>query len=346
MKKTITIIYSIAHFLVDLSCVILISNLVRNNMGDTANVAIAILIYDLVAFALQLPIGIIADKLNKNALIACIGCLLVAISYAFFKNGYIAAVVTGLGNALFHVGGGIDVLNISNKKAALSGIFVSTGAMGVFLGMQSYTYGFNMYFIPILLMLFMATILFILYTKIKDKVSNEEMIIPNLSKAEIFVIACLIITVCMRSYVGMILKFSWKTTFLIGLISTFAVIFGKMFGGIIGDRIGYKRISIISLGLSSILFLFGFDNMVCGLLAMLFFNMTMPITLTALSNILNNNKGMAFGMLTLALVIGALPAFFGLDKILFTPIRLFVAVLINAVILYIGIHQYTKLKEE
>ena len=332
MKKTITIIYSIAHFLVDLSCVILISNLVRNNMGDTANVAIAILIYDLVAFALQLPIGIIADKLNKNALIACIGCLLVAISYAFFKNGYIAAVVTGLGNALFHVGGGIDVLNISNKKAALSGIFVSTGAMGVFLGMQSYTYGFNMYFIPILLMLFMATILFILYTKIKDKVSNEEMIIPNLSKAEIFVIACLIIPILMQNQIG--------------LISTFAVIFGKMFGGIIGDRIGYKRISIISLGLSSILFLFGFDNMVCGLLAMLFFNMTMPITLTALSNILNNNKGMAFGMLTLALVIGALPAFFGLDKILFTPIRLFVAVLVNAVILYIGIHQYTKLKEE
>ncbi len=274
------------------------------------------------------------------------GCTLVAFSYLFYKYGIIAAIITGLGNALFHVGGGIDILNISNKKASLSGIFVSTGAMGVFLGTSSYTYGFNLYFIPILLMIIMAIILFVLYNKIKDKVNNEETIIPNLNSKQVFIIICLILTVCMRSFVGMILNFSWKTTFAIALISIIAVILGKMLGGIIGDRIGFKKISIISLGISSILFLFGFENMICGILAILFFNMTMPITLTALSNILNNNKGMAFGMLTVALVIGAVPTFFGFGDLIFTPLKLFVAVFINAIILYIGINEYTKLKEE
>ncbi len=72
MKKTITFIYSIAHFLVDLSCVILVSNLIKNNLNSEMSIFYVIIIYDIVAFALQLPIGIIADKLNKNAIVAAV----------------------------------------------------------------------------------------------------------------------------------------------------------------------------------------------------------------------------------------------------------------------------------
>ena len=71
MKK-ITFIYSIAHFLVDLSCVILVSNLIKNNLNSEMSIFYVIIIYDIVAFALQLPIGIIADKLNKNAIVAAV----------------------------------------------------------------------------------------------------------------------------------------------------------------------------------------------------------------------------------------------------------------------------------
>ncbi|MDR2189967.1 MAG: hypothetical protein LBP53_01965 [Candidatus Peribacteria bacterium] len=45
-----------------------------------------------------------------------------------------AVIITGLGNALFHVGGGSIALQLGHKKATLPGIFVSTGAMGIFLG--------------------------------------------------------------------------------------------------------------------------------------------------------------------------------------------------------------------
>ena len=72
MRKTTTFIYSIAHFLVDLSCIILVTNLVKNNLNSEISIFYTILIYDIVAFALQLPIGIIADKLNKNAIVAAI----------------------------------------------------------------------------------------------------------------------------------------------------------------------------------------------------------------------------------------------------------------------------------
>lgn len=233
MIKKIVSIYSIIHFIVDLSCAILVSNLVTQKMGAGTNLFIAILIYNFFAFAMQLPIGILADKINKNAICSAIGCILVAIAFGFANYGIISCFIAGIGNAMFHVGGGIDVLNISNKKATLSGIFVSTGAMGIFLGGKSASIGFDKYYIAILILLLSALLLIWLYKQIKDNVKNEKVIIPKLNKTEIIAITCLIITVIIRGYVGLILAFEWKSSFILALISIFAVVFGKMLGGII-----------------------------------------------------------------------------------------------------------------
>ena len=345
LNKKIVSIYSIIHFIVDLSCAVLVTNLVTQQMGPGINLFIAILIYNFFAFAMQLPIGIIADKLNKNAICSAIGCLVVAAAFGFSHLGIIACFIAGIGNAMFHIGGGIDVLNISNKKATFSGIFVSTGAMGIFLGSLSAKVGFNQYYFVILILLLSALLLFWLYSKIKNDVKNEIMIVPKLHLNEIIAIICLFITVCIRSYVGLILAFEWKSIFILAFISILSVIFGKMLGGIIGDKIGFSKISVISLAISAICFIFAFDNSVLGILAILFFNMTMPITLTALSNILNNNKGMAFGLLTLALFIGTLPVSFGYADYVFTPIGLFSITAISALILYYGIKKYIKFME-
>ena len=346
MNKKIVGIYSIIHFIVDLSCAILVSNLVTQKMGINMNLFIAILLYNFFAFAVQLPIGIVADKINKNAMCSAIGCILVAIAFGCANFGIISCIIAGIGNAMFHVGGGIDVLNISDKKAAPSGIYVSTGAMGIFLGGKSVSIGFNKYYIVILILLISSLALFWLYKQIKDKVKNEKVIIPEISKNEIIAIICLTITVVIRGYVGLILSFEWKSSFILALISIFAVVFGKMLGGIIGDKIGFMKISLLSLIISAILFVFAFNNSILGILAILLFNMTMPITLIALSNILFNNKGMAFGLLTLALFIGAVPVFFGYTNAVFTPIGLLTITLVSAIILYIGIKKYNEIMEK
>lgn len=340
MNKKIVGLYSAIHFIVDLSCAVLVTNLITQKMGQNANLFIAILIYNFFAFAMQLPIGIIADKVNRNAICSAIGCILVAIAFGFTNFGIISCVIAGIGNAMFHIGGGIDVLNISDKKATLSGIFVSTGAMGIFLGSKSASIGFNKFYIVILLLLMSALLLFWLYKQIKNEVKNKEVIIPKLNTNAIISIICLIITVCIRSYVGLILAFEWKVNLLLALFSILAVVLGKMLGGIIGDKIGFKNISIISLTISAICFIFAFNNPILGILAMLFFNMTMPITLTALSNMLDNNKGMAFGLLTFALFIGSIPKFFGIGSSIFTPIGLCVINIISLIVLYLGIRKY------
>lgn len=345
MKKIVGI-YSVIHFIIDLACAILVSNLVTQKMGIETNLFIAIVIYNFFAFAMQLPIGIIADNINKNAICSATGCILVAIAFGFSNFEIISCVIAGIGNAMFHVGGGIDVLNISEKKATLSGIFVSTGAMGIFLGGKSASIGFNKYYIVILILLISAITLFLLYNKIKDKVKNEKVIIPTIKINELIAIICLIITVVIRGYVGLILSFEWKSNFILSLFSIFAVVFGKMLGGIIGDKIGFTKISLISLIVSAFLFIFAFNNSFLGILAILFFNMTMPITLTALSNILFNNKGIAFGLLTVALFIGAVPVFFGYKDVIFNSTGLFITTIISAIVLYIGIKKYNTIMEK
>ncbi len=347
MKTKIVGIYSLIHFIVDLACAILVANLVTSKMGQTTNLFIAIITYNFFAFAMQLPIGIIADKINKNAICSSIGCILVAIAFGFSNLGFLACIIAGIGNSLFHVGGGIDVLNISEKKAALSGIYVSTGSMGIFLGTKSASWGFDKYYLVILILIASAILLFWLYNKIKDKVINEKVIIPHLTSNEIIAVICLIITVCIRSYVGMILSFDWKSNFILAIISVCAVILGKALGGIIGDKIGFKKMSVISLAVSAICFIFSFNSSILGIIAILFFNMTMPITLTALTNMMNNNKGMAFGLLTFALFIGFIPKAFEIgENIMFTPIGLFSITVISLIILYIGIKKYNKFMEQ
>lgn len=345
MKKRIVLTYSIIHAIVDLACAILVTNLVSQKISTSIDFFIAIIVYNFFAFAMQLPIGIIADKVNKNALCSAIGCLLIVIAFGFVTNGIIACLIAGVGNAMFHVGGGIDVLNVSDKKATLSGIFVSTGAMGIFLGEKSSTWGFSKYYIIIAVLIVSAISLIFLYNRIKDKVKNEEMTMPTIRVHGIIAVICLIFTVIVRSYVGLILSFEWKSNFILAVISICAVVLGKMLGGIIGDKIGFTKISLISLIVSAVCFIFAFDNSVLGIFAILFFNMTMPITLTALSNILYNNKGMAFGLLTLALFIGSVPVFFGYTKTIFTPLGLFIITIISTIILYTGIKNYSKLME-
>ena len=201
-------------------------------------------------------------------------------------------------------------------------------------------------YITICILLVSIGALIWLYTQTKNKLKNEKMIIPNIKKKELIVISCLIITVCIRSYVGLILSFSWKSDFILALLFVFGVVLGKMFGGILGDRFGFINISISSLVASAILYTLAFNSSVCGILAVLLFNMTMPITLTSLANILNNNKGLAFGLLTFALFLGAVPVFLGYKDLLFNPCGLFFITIFSAVILFIGLKGYDELMEK
>ena len=123
-------IYSVSHFIVDFACAFL----VFRSISLSKDWHLCILLYNFCAFAMQMPIGIVADRINRNFLFAAIGCILVGFGYGLFSVPVVATIVIGLGNGMFHIGGGVDVLNISIDKSAALGLFVSPGAFGVYFG--------------------------------------------------------------------------------------------------------------------------------------------------------------------------------------------------------------------
>lgn len=347
MKKIGVVgIYSIVHCIVDMSCAILVAGVLTPSVTEKANLAVIIILYNLFAFAFQFPFGILADKFNKNAVVSAMGCLCIIAAYIINTCSVLAGVMAGVGNALFHIGGGIDVLNIAEERAALPGIYVATGALGLYLGSDVGKIRFVGALTVILILLGSSAVLIWLHKQMKQKykINNEIPKPKESSDGREAVTLCLLFTICVRGYIGLILDFEWKSNFTIGLICVLAVVFGKMLGGILGDQFGWKKVSIFSLAASAFFFFLAFDNEICGILAILLFNMTMPITLTAQANIFNKNKGMAFGLTTLALFLGAIPVLFGKCGYLFNRAGLFITTLLSALILYLGLTEYEKLE--
>ena len=132
-------IYGLIHMAVDLSCAFLMYAFVVG--GE--HWYIWLLAYNFCAFALQMPIGAGADRLDRNSLVATGGCggVLCGLVLAMAGMPSMASVIAGIGNACFHVGGGIDVMNRSGNRAALLGMFVAPGALGIVLGSSIGRYG-------------------------------------------------------------------------------------------------------------------------------------------------------------------------------------------------------------
>lgn len=323
-KEVTTFAYALCHFVVDFACVSSMLCAVSRVLGESGQgsmevVALSILLYDIVAFTLQLPIGIALDQLDKNSYAALL-------SYALVGAGVILSLVPiallewpailllAIGNALFHSAGGLSVLNISQKHAGPSGIFIATGAIGVFLGTQSAQMGRLQIAFSLLVLLFLCALITLVVQKVNKKywnVYNVSFDIPRLSSNTLLAIALLSLVVALRSYVGMVMAFPWKSEMLLLVLSILGVFAGKALGGVVADRIGFRTTAIFSLIVAATLFVPSWEIPVMGLLGVFFFNFTMSITLASLANILPNAKGTAFGLASFSLAVGALPALAG-----------------------------------
>ena len=323
-KEVTTFAYALCHFVVDFACVSTMLCAVSRVLGESGQgsmevVALSILLYDIVAFTLQLPIGIALDQLDKNSYAALL-------SYALVGAGVILSLVPiallewpailllAIGNALFHSAGGLSVLNISQKHAGPSGIFIATGAIGVFLGTQSAQMGRLQIAFSLLVLLFLCALITLVVQKVNKKywnVHNVSFDISELSFNTLLAIALLSLVVALRSYAGMVMAFPWKSEMLLLVLSILGVFAGKALGGVVADRIGFRTTAIFSLIAAATLFVPSWEIPVMGLLGVFFFNFTMSITLASLANILPNANGTAFGLASFSLAVGALPALAG-----------------------------------
>ncbi len=306
-KHKIGLIYFYVHFVLEVLCFYF---LYSNYKGPI--VWLIPFIYDALAFVPQSLIGYLADK-NKNLNMGLIGILLMIIGYVFFLyvniSIFVPLLIICFGNAFLHVDGAENTIKFGNGKLANSAIFVAGGSFGVLTGrllVGTLTHSWIL-FLP-LMSLIPLVILCNNETRDLKGYKEYDFVKKEINPYKAIIIAFLVVVI--RGYMGYGIPTSWnKSTFELILLFVFMGT-GKALGGILSDKFGIKRITILST-LGAIPFLcFGDNIMVISLIGIMFFSMTMSITLGILLSVLKNNPGLAFGITTIGLFIGTIPIFF------------------------------------
>ena len=307
-KNSLGIIYFFIHFIIEITSFYIVTTYTNSNL-----VWVLALLYDFFAFVPQGLFGYLKDrgvKLNFSL----IGLVLstIALILLYFKlNPIIVILVISIGNCLIHVEGAEETLRSSSGKMTPSALFVSGGSFGLITGKLLSKYNVNVLYIILINLLMIIPLL--IARKYKHLIDDKNLDKYNYSNKNInykLIILYATLVVIIRAYMGYGIPTSWNKTVLQTIMLFCFMGTGKALGGILIDHIGIRKTAFIST-LGSLPFLiFGNNLMFVSLIGIMFFSMTMAITLGLIVSVVKKYPGIAFGFTTLGLFLGTLPIFF------------------------------------
>ncbi len=291
------LLFSALHLATDGLCAYLIFS--RLYAASGASAMSVFLIYNLLAFVTQAPVGIFIDKYNhpKLLLLASVGCIL--LGYALSDLYILASICLGMGNSLFHVCGGKYITAQSGNDICSLGIFVSTGAVGLVLGQRFFAYGAVV--IGFFAVLIIGTALLLLTDDAENKAWDIQV---KPKDSDFFIFLAVVAVVVIRSFVGKIAGIAFEASDVTFLIISLATALGKAAGGFCAKYLGVSRTAVASMLLAAACLSIGNENMHVYLLGIFAFNFSMPITLYYANLLLKGREGFAFGVLAASLIPG------------------------------------------
>ncbi len=299
--------YGIIHAVVDASTIMVVFCTAFVHHLTPREMTALIFTYDFLAFAGQAFFGIIADKLRITRSVVMAGIALTLVSVLLLRiEPHAAAIVAGVGNALFHLGAGALSLNVKPGRAAAPGIFVGPGALGLGLGMFLGKSGIVLEW-PFLVALSVCLGFAAVSTNPKiDYTRNTEK-----KPLRFFwpALMLLLLSISVRAFVGYTGGYQMPKEVEISFALAIAAFAGKSLGGVLSDRFGWILVSVGALLVSApMIAVFGHLPVIL-ITGMFLFQMTMPVTLVAIAEILPGKPAFAFGLSCLVLVAGAFAAF-------------------------------------
>jgi MFS transporter, FSR family, fosmidomycin resistance protein len=330
-SSCLLIVFGTAHFVVDACCAAAVFAAVSPCELSADRLAALFLLYNALAFGLQSPLGLAVDALDKPRLAATIGCLICASAFLLASTPTGAAIVAGIGNALFHVGGGSICLRTMPHSATGAGLFVAPGSLGILLGSILGRQGLGMCFPLIPLALILSLIIACSAVPPETRSAGTQKSVGRID----LVVALILLPIIVRSMLGFIVHFPWTTHPGSLLSLTAAMVLGKVIGGIFADRWGWIRVGIGSL-LASLPFLaYASASPLVALPGIFFLSFSMPITLAAVAEALPGRSAFAFGLTCSAILLGMVPAV--LKQTPCNPLLVSLAILLSAAALYCGL---------
>ena len=294
-----------------------------------------IVLYDLLAFGTQPWTGRWMDNGGarayglKLAMVLLLGGALIS-SLATFTTilaAMVGAILLGMGNSLFHVYGGKFVAVASHHDIRSMGVFVSTGAVGLAIGI-----GFSsltLLVVLILALLALSSLHLLMAYRLGTKVwadrssqmgmEAKQTSSQSLSSLTLLYLSCLMLVVAGRACIGERVP-SLRTSIpsisppMMMVMVSIIVMVGKAAGGFLSQWWGVRNVFILSMLLSATSFLMcpWHDGFV--LVTLVVINLSMPCTLYLATKAVPGREGWAFGLLAMALLPGFLLGYFLKDN--------------------------------
>ena len=338
-------ITTVMHFLMDglcMCCLFLLAMAYGDYWGAYGDRLIlgAILTYNVLAFMSQPLTGLMADRMTQRHWLLLSSAVLLTVAVAMASLPVkaewlliLVAVGLGTGNSLFHVWGGKQtVVKMGNDMRAL-GVFVSTGALGLAIGVVFCSW---MLLYGLLLVFVGLAIAYVRWdlddtggqaplcsascaqdgasprvSSVSARVSQsgDGSRVAAMTPVTVWtLVVALMLFVGYRSFAGEVFSSGiMKSQSLILIIGTVAML-GKMAGGWIARWMGILKSLMLILAGVALCFLFRSSLVWVLLLGIFLMNCTMPITLYLANLLLPKREGLAFGLLAAALIPGWLLA--------------------------------------
>jgi FSR family fosmidomycin resistance protein-like MFS transporter len=219
-----------------------------------------------------------------------------------------AVILAGLGNALYHVGAGSVCLQLARGNAAMGGVYVGPGDLGVVLG---YFVGLNQWGGITLITLACTSVALCAaiaaFNRRFDSPPNPPAPVRPFPLVPL-IVPLLILAVAARQLVGGSLGGPWLSQPSAWIALACAAMAGKMLFGFAADRFGWMLVSVPLAVTAAILLPFSTARLPVALAATLLVQAAMPVTLAAMSRTLPTRPALAFGAASTAIWLGSIPA--------------------------------------
>jgi len=265
-----------------------------------------ILLYNALAFGLQPVAGLVLDTFNVPRRAAAVGLLLSALSLTltWFSLAW-GILLAGLGSAIFHAGGGSTALTSTPGRAAGPGIFAAFGVIGLALGSQ-----LAFYFSAITIIAFVLTLIILAaalwFFPVTPTISSTPDSIFSGMNIELLAFG-LVLAVALRSFVWMGAQSGEAGYSQLALSIALAAGLGKLTGGFLADRFGWRTYAISAMALSTILLAFRSEALWPLLAGIFFLQSVTPLSLAALGRLMPSSPALAASLvLGVGVLLGGL----------------------------------------
>lgn len=316
-RLTLPLVLGLAHGVADGAAGLLLGGLAHTR--PLTEVGLLLLLYNLLAFGGQPVAGLLVDRVGRPRAAALAGLLL--LGAALLAGGappHLAVALAGAGSAAFHVGGGALACCATRGRTAGPGLFAAPGVVGLATGGALATAGYLAAWPFLLLLLGLAVALMRLPLPALPyrRPAHDE----PLFEGHDLVMLALLAAIALRSAVWSSVQFLLQGRIDMLLALAVAAALGKILGGLLADRLGWRRWTMSALLGAAALLTLGGQQPAPLLLGVALLQSATPATLAAAARLLPQAPALAMGLtLGLAVAIGGVPVIGGWSGVIGAP---------------------------